>query len=618
MTSLAFHRPDASAERPLAASAAQLHLAIDALEREFLRTGEQIMAITSTSEALVQASEQLTAMAMGREGGESAAAAAAVSLRAPLAFLEEEGPAIARLIGLLRDNRVRVRATLAREADLRRVMQPLGYVQTLLRIDASRLDPVVENMILAQVSEIERLKQHVEAVCDEQFRELRAAHDTVDRLVGELTRQATARQQAADERRAAVATSIALVERRASDNAAREVDLSVVSGAVGQEVGKLVMALQYHDILSQKLAHVREGAERIDDRLAGLGALEDADTRGSTLRNVAVLGQVIDGQLTAVEVEMAAADTAVQSALETIAERMRTLDATCLAMHDVEAVSAGADGLVQVMLEALAQVRVLLDGGRDLVIRAEHDIAPIGDVLQSVGTRLGHIAHGMRLVGLNSQVQSARVTIKSGLDELSATISAIAIQTDQISDDVARDLRETGRSFTEGSALLAELARGADVQSAHLQATGGETERELHAFRDATLARLADVARHSDDLMERLQPLLARDSFTGVMVEAMAIFRDAAALVTASAAAEADALGVSEQSAADAAAMRAHYTMASERRVHDAALRHEDAALRRDVRAGSVEMFDDEAGPASRSPAAAASGSDTNEVDLWL
>jgi len=589
MTAMALPSRD---ELALERTAFALKHATERLGDEFNRTGDAVMCVTATSEALVGASERLRALAVGGADGETAVTEATTVLRAPLAYLAESGASVRHVIDRLAEYHGRLNRTLSWEHEFRRVMQPLHYVQTLFRIEAAHLDADIARMLLDLVRDIEQLQQHVERVFGEQFLALRDTHGALGALVTRLRAQADDDDKTATDRREAIARAIDALEDSVKGGAAADLTLTGLSADVSGELGRLVMALQFQDIVSQKLTHAFAGAELVEARLRDVETMTDDAARGEALRVIEATGRIMLGQLRGVEVEVTDADAAIAQTLAGIATRMRQVDVACVEMHDVDVVSAGADGLVQVMLDALGQVRLLLDAGNDLAEDARRVLEPMSGVAASVRERMAHVAHGMHLVGLNAEVQAARVENRGGLEVLSARTSAVAREAGELSAKVAADIAALISALDDVRGILAGLAREGREFALRLSDSGGDVERKLHAFRDETLGGLARVGELAAELTSGLDPLTGRRGFAEVFVGELHDFRDAVDMAVAHATHGADALGAAVDVSAHTDALREKYTMASERRIHDAALAGKDAAMRRDLRGGSIEMWD--------------------------
>lgn len=575
--------------RALQVQSDRLGGASERLEQVFLATADDIMAITGSGQELITRSHDLVEMAVGHRGGEVVTEATAV-LREPIAFLTDGVARMQRVIELLSGQHERLRKALRAERDLRVVMAPMTYVRTLFCIEGARLDGAAAQKLADLARDIESMQSRLEEVFDEQFRDLQSTETSFGALLERLRTQSASHEREAADRHVEISRALSRMEQGTSESVRGESRLEEISREIGAEVARVVMALQFQDIVSQKLAHVRATLAELHAPLLGLGA--GTTQSGADLRFVEQAGRIVLGQLEAAEVELESADETVQDGLRVIVARVKALDEACLTMYDVDAVTAGVDGFVQVMLEAIQQISFLLDGGTQLASEAHVVVAPIHTTAGAVAQRIGSLASGMHLVGLNAEVQTAHIQSIGGLDVLSARLSEISRQTGTLSAEVAGVIDSIVRSIAEAEALLRELSTQGARHGADVRASAQNVSASLHSYRDSTLTSVVRLGEVATLLQQQVRPLMERAAWRELFTEEMAGLRAAVEAVVDRMAEAADEQGVPAQAASDrVAAVAARYTMASEHRVHNAKLRGEDAQLRRSVRGGSVDLF---------------------------
>ncbi len=614
--------PRAAALQGLAESSLELDDVLASLEHEFLVMSDSIEAATSCGEELLAASEELHGLALGRDGGQCALGQASEALRAPLDYLATSGRRTDRVIELLREYHAGLRRTLAWERESRRTLAPLSYVQTLFRIEASRLDVNVARTLLSLVVDIDVLQRRVEDVFGEKFNELRDTHASLGTLVTSLVRQAETHTSASSLRHAEIERAIVSLHDSIARADAREMEVAGITRDIIAATGRLVMALQFQDIVSQKIAHAKSASADI----AAIGATLDDEVDPKRHAEVHALveyaARVVLAQLDAAHVEVMDADTNIDAAVAIIVARVGDLDRECVAMNEIDVVSVSTDGLVQVMLDAIGQVRELLAAGTALVRETTDVVAPIAATATNVTHRMAELAHGMLIIGLNAEVQAAHAGAGGGLEVLSARTSGIATETRHVSSSVAEEINSLIAGLEEVSHILAELARDGASSTTLLDEEGTAAERDLHGFRNRALTALARVAAVSGGLTDRMRPIAERRRFSDAFTRDLAPFRDAVQQVVEYAEQTASTSDVVVDLDAVTSEMRARYTMASERRIHDATLRHMHAGPRRTLRSGSDELFADTPAPSIDMPELFAMGAPvdaaSHEAEVWL
>jgi len=117
------------------------------------------------------------------------------------------------------------------------------------------------------------------------------------------------------------------------------------------------------------------------------------------------------------------------------------------------------------------------------------------------------------LIGLNAQVQAARVGQGGGLEVLSAHTSEISQATNRISERVAQQLDELAGGLAENVRAFEQLRLQAEAQQALVNSQGRGQEQELHAFRDAALGTLHDMATTLEEFRKQAVGTLERLRF---------------------------------------------------------------------------------------------------------
>jgi hypothetical protein len=595
----------------------RLEAASSRLEQVFLSTADDIMTITGSGRDLIARSHDLVEMAVGHRGGAVVTEATAV-LREPIAFLTDGVARMRRVIELLSGQHERLRKALRAERDLRTVMAPMTYVRTLLCIEGARLDGTEAQKLGDLARDIESMQSRLEEVFDQQFRDLQSTETSFGELLARLRAQSAAHETEAAARHREIETALSRMEQGTSESERGESQLAEISREVGAEVSRVVLALQFQDIVSQKLAHVRATVAEMQRPLIGL--VDGAERSGEDLRFVEQAGRIVLGQLEAAEVELGSADETVADGLRVIVARVKALDEAALSMYDVDSVTAGVDGFVQVMLEAIQQIAALLESGTRLAAEAHVVVAPIHVTAGAVAQRIGSLASGMHLVGLNAEVQTAHIQSAGGLEVLSARLSEISRETGALSAEVAKDIDGIVRTIGEAEGLLRQLRTHGARHATEVRDSATSVSGRLHEYRDSTLDSVVGLGEVAARLHEQVRPLMSRPPWRALFTEEMEGLRGAVAAVVERMAAAAEEQGVpSDAARARVEAVAGRYTMASERRVHDARLKGEVAHLRRSVRGGSVDLFgDDEPSAAGEPPTEPPqSGPAAGDVELF-
>ena len=254
-------------------------------EKEFLAFGEGLRNLSNHCDEILSGKERLLALAAGQEEGNEAVNAVRDLLASPLSFVSDFASDTAGLLRSAERTQTALARVLETEARLSRALEPLAYLRTLFHVESAQL---TREMFGSMDEEIERLQNALRSEFVAKFAELRAMREALIRFTDEY----------AGRGRLLASRSVGI--GRAMDKAFARMNDSVgVSGWVqnnvidatsglGSEVGSMVVALQTHDIVVQRLAHVGRGLDVLEGWLARLEAGDLGDACHSLARLSAV------------------------------------------------------------------------------------------------------------------------------------------------------------------------------------------------------------------------------------------------------------------------------------------------------------------------------------------
>ena len=320
--------------------------------------------------------------------------------------------------------------------------------------------------------------------------------------------------------------------------------------------------------MSQKLSHSGKGLQKIEEELA---TLEVADPSGvcRSLRVVEATSKVISAQTEVVREEFQKADSTLKSGLHSILEEIKRLDGDCLSMKELECVTSGVDGSIQILIESVEQVNEMLEDARKNSESACTQIAPIGTMMTGFTTFMKELSIGMHLVGLNAQVQAAHVAGGTGLETLAAQASLIARQTGSLSEQIASELDrlmlEVEATSTKFRAALIEIQ---DYQKAALD-SGKSHCAVLHDYRDRSLLELERISRIVPEFEETLALALERVNLEKLVAPALTQYCHAMSVLNQLSAEIANSMGLEVDRVGLVDHLLKTYTMQSEVDVHE-------------------------------------------------
>lgn len=464
--------------------------ALDDLSREleacFLSIGSALEKLPEASETLVTRSERLLALASGDLTGTQTFSNVIQFLEAPLAFVEASQNTVRSLAARLARTVQQIDGLTGAEGRLRRAVAPLIYIQTNFRIEAAPLSHEVQQMFLALTDDIERLHQQVGQAFGEKFAALRAVRATIVSAQRQLEGYQVSQGRQLLEKRAEVRSALTQLGAQLESKVERNIRLTDNTRLIQGEVGKLVVSLQTQDIVSQRLAHIREA-------VAGLKAATPAADSADVLTLTAATARLQAAQLESVGAELVSAHASVDGSVQRILEHLKAIDDRCLCLGDCDSLIVSAGGLIERLIESMEVVR-------SMVRKTVGNAVGAFDAVHSVGGRASNLTVVMRelsaqiqIIALNAQVQAAHNCGGTGLEVLAANTAMIANETGEISERVASGVDVLTADLDN---LVGEFGRLRD-EAAGWQATMDREipirEQALHDIRDKTLNELMSV-----------------------------------------------------------------------------------------------------------------------------
>lgn len=597
-------------------AAADLDTAMGEIEARFLHVGNTLETTTTLGRDLVEHCEALIALSLGQGGGEITIATAAQHIWDAIEFVERNDQRMAVLIGQLTEANEQIRQTLKAERTLERTIAPLTVIQTLFRVESAGLPYEVQEMFHALGREIDRIRGRVESGFREKFQLIGEIHAILSRAITHVATEQKRAQESLGGLRRHLTDSLAAMKASYEKNRDRDTRLTSVSQGVAAETCKVVMALQLQDILSQKYQHTR----KVLQEMAGsLGSLPSPRTEAcQALRFIQQSGQIANAQLAAMAEELNKAGQTIGGGLQQINRLMDTLDGDCLAVRDLDSVTTGVDGAVQILLDSLADVRRLVSASVTHATEVHRTIAPIGGMTTNFTSFMRELSLEIHLIGLNAEVQAAHVGRGTGLEVLSARTSAISRETSQLSEGLAVQLDALTGGLDQVVVRFREIRDENNQFGVTLDAEITRDSALLHDYRDSALKVLLHISDQLPKLTAQTRSANEQADFSAVAAPQIATLQTVLAALVNAARSMADESGITVATQGLTDRFISSYTMRSQVEIHHAALgkptgQVPDAAT--PAAPPDIELFgsDTPADAAASAPVTAAPAA----VDLW-
>jgi hypothetical protein len=573
---------------------AQAHLGelVPELETRFLTLGATLHEQSTQAQTLVAEAERLLGYVAGRHGGEAELTRGIATLEGPLAYAARAQASWSTLVGVLREHERQVRVVREHQATLQTTIAPLQVIQTLFRVESARLSAEVHGVFVALTADIEQLHKRVTEVFSTQAVALAKAETALSELVERLEREIATRGRELARREEQIRQAVERLRSDMTENQGRDVKLTDLSRAISDQVGRIVIALQFQDITRQKIEHV----ERALDELATRSAAEDPDV--SDCAFVHDLARVQAGHVEAVQHTVMHAETEIRDALTRLSTLTGELMDECTTLGSFKTISASQDGMVEVLLQMIAGMRDVIDSILSLQEEIFRTVEPLGGLASDLTDTMRELSLNIRFIALNAQIQAAHLDAGTGLETLAGNTCAISDETYRLNEIAAAELE----SLMRGLRTIIDEAGGirddGRAEQERMRDDGAVTVASLHAYRDATLGCFLHVTELGEAIGRETCESLEQLGFSEAVRSTTEPLAGALRSLSEHFSPE---LG---QRGNQIEHLRSRYTMQTDRAVHEAALRGSDIGAASKVAAGGeVELFD---GPPQTAPADAA------------
>jgi hypothetical protein len=286
---------------------------------------------------------------------------------------------------------------------------------------------------------------------------------------------------------------------------------------LAREVNQVVLALQFQDITNQKLQLVTTAWPHLAAKFAEFNSAANAALASEPMQFLHQSCRSEAGQLQAARHELEKAERAMRGGVQKVLSHLTEIDSQCLSMQEFAVLTSSCDGMVQVLVETIGEVRTMIAATVDSAAKAYEMLQPLGGLASDLTAIVRGMSAESHLIGLNAQVQAARAVQDrrgAGLEVLSARTSQISEETNAISEQAALQLDVLAAGLAQSVQGLGQLRADGLAQQTLMNQQGQSEEQQLHAFRDCVLETLREIGNSLDDIRKQAQRTLAAIQFT--------------------------------------------------------------------------------------------------------
>lgn len=500
-------------------------------------------------------------------------------LLAVLRTQQEACEAESKLVESMTDSQHHLRQMRETEARLRELMVLLRVIQILFRTESAALDDNVRAFFWGLSDDIQTLETRMKQTFEERFARVGAAASSFTQVIAHTQQQAQQRAAQAAAMNSSLDLSLARMESQLAENAAREQQASAVSARIAGLGSQLIVALQTHDIVSQKLQHLIEGVE-----------LAEASPNPGALRDFVAIAAA---QIATVNDELAQVERLVRQSTAEIAGASGSNLEGCVIVSGFEAAHASAGGLLAQLAETRTRTIAFLRQAEQDTAQTVAAVKPLEAAISGLNEVMSAISRQIGMVALNAQIMAVHNGEGTALEMLAARATEISRLTEELGVGLAGTSAAIAASVRTAAAQLTllderfrsgrlTLEQDAAVQRSLVEDSSGQRDQWLREL-GATVEQIRSLSGRALDQVDRFAE--PRRSLTSVEESLRALLAQLQPAGTASAACP-ETLSALEQ----------RYTMASERTIHRQALRASDAppaapAAAEDLQPGDIELF---------------------------
>lgn len=529
------------------------------VEARFTEVGAVLHEQVRLSKELREQGECLCATsARSAEGGESVLGRLDALSQRQLAACEEVGGQVSALAGQLAGHGERLTQLVEEQRELMPLFASLKPLRSSFRIEAATLPADLRGSFEGVTAEIGRLDEEIQTNFQAQMEELTLIHEEVTQITHKLQAQAASLQALVTANRQTIARALREVARERDE--LRETDHFVSEAAARVEacVDRIAVSLQYQDITRQKLEHVQSAMDEIAE------GLRSQRTRESSSRLHAAC-QVQLGQLAAVDEEIEHAAVSVGEGLGGISAELEHIEAGGFSVEKQRQASTRVEDLAKTLQRDQQAIQNSLRKALAELLNGIEATRRFADTSTATDA-MRRLAADLKLMGINAQIKSVQVN-HGGLEVLSREASRISVEAGPCIHAFEEHFHSASSSLSEALAGIEGVAES--IRQAAATDEGGD--ESLAQALDDELAQRGAAIEATHGIIGQLAALSRkmRDSATLAEVDrsALNLAREAVVAVSGLFKARGPSPGDNLHS------LSRHYTMESERAIHDAALK---------------------------------------------
>ncbi len=481
----------------------QLGATMRDMEGNFLNVAERMEMMDTCSHRLIEKCENLIYMASGSEEGEKLLRDSLEILKGPLEYIDFCAEQNQRLLELLAQCENQTRGMLNIRSRMHDAIAPLTFMAVMFKIESAYLPDEHRETFLTVTAEVERLHRLVDETFTHNAAQLEDAHATLAAVRARLEADFRAQAKHIAAKRSNIDKAILTLDQQLSKNTERDVKLHDQGAMLASEVSRIVMGIQFQDIVKQKCDHVIEAL--------AIKPADEAEWAHSLALQVR--------QLNSVQSDLSEGCSAIQAGLGRIEQYTDQLGTSSVSLENIESMTAAMDGMVQLLLDTLSDVNDIIRMVAELTEQGYTAVKPASGLARNLTETIVELSINMQLIALNAQVRSVQSGQGTGLELLAARTAEVSMEIDGISSQISHDLSELHEAIDQMLKLFDQFRTRGTSELSGLATHRGPAETRLHALRDRTIMAVQEIGVEIDSLLASVKEVHGSLDGMGAFVE---------------------------------------------------------------------------------------------------
>lgn len=360
-------------------------------------------------------------------------------------------------------------------------LEPLKFMLVFFKIEASQLSEENRQTFHSVSEEISHLHELVDETFQKNIKNLQEARSAILTAEKNSRREREAQSKLISEKQTEISGAIKSLKEQIEHNSRNSADLDLSASGFEQAIGKLVMSLQYEDIIRQRCQSILAGIKEKPDGISQEG-----------------WNLVMATQIETAAEEIRQSTSELNSGLNSIGQQAKELYRASTTMDQFDHITASADGMVQMLLESLESIRSMLTQSTQLSKDSREAIQPVQSLTKELSAIVFEVSIKIQFIALNAQVRSIQVGEGSGLEVLAARTADISAELRELGDSTASQIDELHTAVDELVGTIEQEWKGGTNQLTKIHENGPALEADLHKLRDSTFDSLEIVASLSE------------------------------------------------------------------------------------------------------------------------